>query len=178
VLGAASPLYLNELRCVAAITGVSFKPEANRNHIEGVIRYDSSPPVGGNHSQFWADCTGTVYPNAIANENAVHALEHGAVWITYRPGLAPAKIDELATFVRGQDRMLMSPYPGLKASISLQSWGYQVFVDSAADPGIGRFINDLRYNEIATPEYGATCAQPLFKAHPSTFGHPLWVPAR
>lgn len=177
VTGTASPPYLNELRCVAAIAGVSFKPEANRDHVEGVIRYDSSPPVGGNHSQYWADCTGTVYPDAIANENAVHALEHGAVWITYRPGLAAADVDALTKLVQGQDRMLMSPYPGLRTKISLQSWGYQLFVDSASDPRIGQFVNALRYNQVATPEYGATCAQPEFKIHPSTYGHPLWVPA-
>lgn len=170
--------YLNELSDAKAIPGVTFKQEASRNHISsGTVNYDSSPPVGGNHSGYWADCTGTVYPNAIANENAVHMLEHGAVWITYKPGLAKSEVDTLSKMVNGVDRMAMSPYPGLKSNISLQAWGYQLFVDKASDPRIQQFIDALRYNPKTTPEYGADCSQPTFKQHPSTFGNPLFAPA-
>src|SRR5882724_11630099 len=62
-----------ELADAKAISGVTYKTEPNHNHVQGVLKYDTSPPTGGDHSQYWADCTGTVYPKAIANENAVHA---------------------------------------------------------------------------------------------------------
>ena len=166
-----------EIADAKAINGVIYKPEPNHNHVEGNITYDSSPPVGGNHSQYWADCSGTVYPNPIANENAVHMLEHGAVWITYKPGLAQDQIDTLAKQVSGVDRMAMSPYPDLKTNISLQAWDYQLFVDSASDPRITAFIAAVRFNPQTTPEIEATCSQPTFLANPSTFGHPLWEPA-
>ncbi len=68
----------------------------------------------------------------------------------------PAELDTLAKYVSGQDRMAMSPYPGLKTTISLQAWGYQLFVDSATDPRIQQFIDALRYNPKTTPEYGPT----------------------
>lgn len=171
--------YLNELSDAKSISGVVFKQEPNRNHItSGTVQYDTTPPIGGNHSPYWADCSGTVYPNAIASENAVHSLEHGAVWITYKPGLAKSEVDQLAKLVNGQDRMLMSPYPGLSSNISLQSWGYQLKVSSASDPRIQQFIDALRYNPKTTPEYGAGCSQPTFKTHPSTFGQPLFAPAQ
>jgi hypothetical protein len=170
--------YLNELTCAADIQGVTFKQEASRDHVQGVIQYDSTPPVGGNHSQYWADCTGTVYSQPIANENAVHMLEHGAIWITYNAQTLPAdQLGQLQKLVNGQDRMALSPFPDLKSPISLQAWGYQLFVDKASDPRIEKFITALRYNPLTTPEYGATCSQPTFKQHPSTFGHPLWEPA-
>ncbi len=161
-----------ELGDAKSISGLVYKVEPNSQHVSGVIKYDTSPPTGGNHAPVWADCTGTVYPNAIANENAVHSLEHGAVWITYKPGLAKAEVDKLSKLVSGQDRMLMSPYPGLKTNISLQSWGYQLFVDSASDPRIGQFIDALRFNPKTTPEPSATCSNPTFKTSPSTPGHP------
>lgn len=171
--------YLNELPDAKSISGVVFKQEPNRGHITGgTVNYDATPPIGGNHSGYWADCSGTVYANAIANENAVHALEHGAVWITYKPGLAKSEVDQLAKLVNGQDRMLMSPYPALSSNVSLQSWGYQLKVNSASDPRIQQFIDALRYNPKTTPEYGADCSQPTFKTHPSTFGHPLFAPAQ
>jgi hypothetical protein len=161
-----------------AIRGAIYKVQPNHTHLPGVLKYDSTPPIGGNHSQYWADCTGSVYPSAIANENAVHMLEHGAVWITYNAATLPAaQLDVLKKLVSGIDRMALSPYPDLKTPISLQSWGYQLFVDNANDPRIRQFISAVRYNPEVSPEYGATCSQPLFLQHPSTFGHPLWLPA-
>jgi len=166
-----------ELADAKAISGVTYKTEPNHNHVQGVIKYDTSPPTGGNHSQYWADCTGTVYPKAIANENAVHMLEHGAVWITYKPGLAKSEVDMLSKLVTGVNAMAMSPYPDLKTNISLQSWGYQLFVDNASDPRIQQFIDALKLNPKTTPEPGASCSQPSFKTSPSTFGNPIWAPA-
>jgi len=164
--------FLNELPDAKSISGVTFRQEPNRNHANGVLHYDASPPVGGDHAPVWADCTGTVYANPIASENAGHSLEHGAVWITYQPGLDTAQVTALGKLVTGQDRLLLSPYPGLKTKISLQSWGYQLFVDSASDPRIQQFIDALRYNPKTTPEYGATCSNPTFKTNPSTPGNP------
>ena len=63
--------------------------------------------------------------------------------------------------------MALSPYLGLKSNVSLQSWGHQLFVDSATDSRVDRFINDLRLNSAVTPEFGATCTNPDFKANPS-----------
>ena len=172
MIGSNKTTYLNELKCAADIQGVTFKAEPNRQHVSGVIQYDASPPVGGNHAPIWGDCSGTVYAAAIADENAVHMLEHGAIWITYQPGLAQSEITVLSQLVNGVDRMAMSPYPGLDTPISLQSWGYQLKVTSASDPRIQKFITALRYNAKTTPEFGASCSDPYFLQHLSTPGHP------
>ena len=174
----SDPYRQPEAAAAAAIPGVTYTVEGEHTHIDGHIKYDTTPPVGGDHSQYWADCTGTVYPKAIASENAVHMLEHGAVWITYNANqIKGAQLAKLKTYVSGIDRMAMSPYPNLSAPISLQSWGYQLKVSNASDPRIAKFIAALKYNQKTTPEYGATCSQPTFIQHPSTFGNPLWVPA-
>jgi uncharacterized protein DUF3105 len=154
------------------ITGIQHYTNLGRTHKTGTVTYAQSPPVGGNHSPVWADCTGTVYPNQIANENAVHTLEHGAVWITYQPGLAADQVSALSKLVAGNQYTLLTPYAGLKTPISLQAWGYQLFVNSASDPRINEFIKDLRLNQTNTPELGASCSNPSFKANPSTPGHP------
>jgi hypothetical protein len=154
------------------IKGVTYRVEGEHTHVNGVIKYDSSPPVGGNHSQIWADCTGKVYDHQIANENAVHMLEHGAVWITYNPKTLPAnQLATLKKYVQGVDRTALTPYAGLKTPISLQAWGYQLFVNSANDPRIAQFISTLKYNPKTTPE-NASCSDPYFKAGDSTPGHP------
>jgi hypothetical protein len=159
---------------IAKIPGIVHKTITSRNHVAGVVNYGAdSPPFGGNHNQYWAQCTGIVYDHQLANENAVHTLEHGAIWITYRPGLDQASINTLSEKVLGKNYMLLTPYAGLKTPISLQAWGYQLFVDSASDPRIDQFITDLRLNPNTVPEYGASCDDPQFQASKSTPGHPF-----
>lgn len=154
------------------IRGIVHKVFPSGDHETTVIKYTDSPPFGGPHSPIWADCTGTVYPNQIANENAVHTLEHGAVWIAYKPGLPADQLDVLTKLVSGQQYMLLTPYAGLKTNISLQAWGYQLFVDSAKDKRVKTFIKDLRLSQKNTPELGASCTNAAFKTNPSTPGHP------
>lgn len=128
-----------------------------QQHRTGRLSYPVSPPVGGDHSPAWQSCNGTVYDAPIASEHAVHSLEHGAVWITYRPDLPADQVEVLATKVRDRPYMFMSPYPGLDVAVSLQAWGYQLRVDSAADERIDEFIKN--YRESATMEPGATCSR-------------------
>src|SRR5215470_10656762 len=65
MIGNNSTSYLNELQCAADIQGVTFKAISEKNHVQTNVTYDATPPMGGNHSPYWADCAGTVYPNAI-----------------------------------------------------------------------------------------------------------------
>jgi hypothetical protein len=146
----------------AAIKGIvnyrtsSDKTIASRNHKPGVLSYSTNPPVGGDHASRWENCMGDVYPSPIPKENAVHSLEHGAVWVAYKPGLPADQIDKLAARVKGREYMLMSPFTGLDHTVSLQAWGYQLKVDSVTDPRIDQFIKALRLNAQVEP--GAICS--------------------
>ena len=178
--GCANPAYASycrpELAAAKQIPGVTYQKVPAHTHIvSGTVNYPQSPPIGGNHSPYWADCNGTVYPQPIANENAVHPLEHGAVWVTYKQGLPQSEVNTLANDVKGQTKVFMSPYPDLKTKVSLQAWGYQLFVNSVTDPRINQFIAALAGNPNITPE-NASCSQPTFVKNPSTFGHPLFAP--
>jgi Protein of unknown function (DUF3105) len=135
-------------------------PKALRyeKHTQGPLTYPMSPAVGGGHNNAWQNCMGDIYDAPIAQEHAVHSLEHGTVWIAYRPGLPPAQLDTLAAKVRGREKMMMSPYEGLDAPISLQAWGYQLKVDNADDGRIDAFIRALRVN-ASMEGPNASCAQ-------------------
>ncbi|WP_433223729.1 DUF3105 domain-containing protein [Dactylosporangium sp. CS-047395] len=127
-----------------------------REHVWGPQTYKLSPPVAGNHNPNWQRCLGDVYTSQIASEHALHSMEHGAVWITYNPSLPADQVEKLAKKVRGNDYMLMSPYPNLDKPISLQAWGFQLKVDNADDSRIDEFIKALRQN--ATLEAGTPCS--------------------
>jgi uncharacterized protein DUF3105 len=79
------------------------------DHVKGSVDYRQGPPVGGDHASIWQNCG--FYSGPVRNETAVHSMEHGAVWITYRPGLPTEQVDklrELATFRQGPQ----TPEPG------------------------------------------------------------------
>ncbi len=116
------------------------------NHKSGSLTYQVTPPVGGDHSSAWQNCTGDVYDAPIANENAAHSLEHGAVWVTYRTGLPADQVEQLAGKVRGTEYLMMSPVDGLATPITVQGWGYRLGVQSADDSRIDGFIEAARVN--------------------------------
>ncbi|MDP5185094.1 DUF3105 domain-containing protein [Blastococcus sp. BMG 814] len=137
-------------------------------HTYDPIDYEQSPPVGGVHDYVWADCTGTVYDVDIRHENAVHSLEHGAVWITYDPDeVSGADVETLAGLVDGVSGRMLSPYEGQDSPISVQSWGEQLKVDSADDERIKQFADLMTYKAGEFPEPGATCERPDFLADPA-----------
>ncbi|MFD3743679.1 DUF3105 domain-containing protein [Nocardia sp. NPDC058633] len=127
------------------------------------VAYPSIPPVGGPHDAQWAACTGVVYPKALRTENAVHSMEHGAVWIAYDPAKVSAQ-DQATLRAKVTDRQytLMSPIPDMDHPIMVQSWGHQLALDTASDERIDQFVVALRENPYTTPEVGATCSSPLF----------------
>lgn len=127
-----------------------------RKHVWGPQTYTMQPPVAGDHNPNWQRCLGDVYTSAIANEHALHSMEHGAVWITYNPSLPADQVEKLAKKVRGNDYMLMSPFPNQDKPISVQAWGFQLKVDNASDKRIDEFIKALRQN--ATLEAGVACS--------------------
>jgi hypothetical protein len=153
------------------IAGVeTYDYPAGQEHVETPVAYTESPPVGGPHAPppDWADCTGTVYDVDIRHENAVHSLEHGAVWITYNADeVSAADIDTLSQLVEGEAGRMMSPYTGLDSPISVQAWGHQLKVDSADDKRIKQFADFLTLNSAFTPEPGASCENPTFIAGPA-----------
>lgn len=138
------------------IDGVETFGDLSRDHTSDDVDYPQSPPVGGEHDPQWVDCTGTVYAEPVRDENAVHALEHGAVWITYSDDLASADVDALVDRVDGQPYTFMSPYSNQASPIVLTGWGVQLSVDGVTDERIDEFLTTYRQGP-QTPEPGATC---------------------
>lgn len=119
-------------------------------HVEGAVDYEQSPPVGGEHAGEWQNCG--FYAGEVTNENAVHSLEHGAVWITYAPGTDTTGLAPLA-----DDYVLISQYPDQDASVVATAWGLQLELDGPDDPRLQTFI-DTYAEGPQTPEPGAPCS--------------------
>ena len=126
-------------------------------HVEGVVDYAQTPPAGGEHNQAWLNCG--VYEQPVPNENAVHSMEHGALWVTYHPGLGDAELSAL----RGKlpsTYVVLSPFEGLPSPIVLSGWNTQLEVDDAGDPRIAQFFEEY-WKSQDVPEPGAACTGAL-----------------
>ncbi|MDX6286354.1 MAG: hypothetical protein QOG53_1839 [Frankiales bacterium] len=138
-----------------AIAGVQTFGDLSRKHTQGPVTYAQVPPVGGDHNPVPLNCG--IYTSPVPNENAVHSLEHGAVWITYQPDLPTADVQTLTSLVRGKTYVILSPYPGLPSKVVASAWSTQLKLDSATDPRLTQFIDMYRAGPQA-PERGGACA--------------------
>jgi len=124
-----------------------------REHTTAAVKYAQNPPVGGNHNPTWLNCG--VYSAPVKNELAVHALEHGAVWVTYRPDLPGDQVKKLVAEVP-DTYMVVSPYDGLPAPVVASAWGVQLKLTGVDDPRLEEFVTKYRQGP-QTPEPGAAC---------------------
>jgi len=139
-------------RTGVSIEGLQVFTDRRTDHTRRPVSYSESPPVGGPHDRVWLDCG--VYDEPLRNENAVHDLEHGSVWIAYHPDLAPQDVQELVDLL--PDNAIMAPYPDLYAPIVLTVWERQLAVDAPDDARIEQFLTQLGGGETA-PEGFVTC---------------------
>ncbi|MFD9941601.1 DUF3105 domain-containing protein [Nonomuraea sp. NPDC059023] len=156
LVGVVGFYLINQSRASSLDAVTSVKYDAGQ-HVWNAVTYKETPPVGGEHNNYWQQCD--IYDKPIHPEHAVHSLEHGAIWITYRPDLPKAEIDALkkvASETGSLEYMLVSPFPNLPAPIVASSWGHQLKLEKAADEKLPAFIKKYQ-NGKDTPEPGATC---------------------
>ena len=124
----------------------------DREHTTDDVTYPQDPPAGGAHAPIWLDCG--VYDVPVRDENAVHDLEHGSVWITHDPDLSADDVEELATQL--PDNGIMSPRSDLPSPVVVTVWGAQLQLDGADDERLGLFLEEYGDGHTA-PEFGVSC---------------------
>ena len=128
--------------------------KVTQGHTQSPVKYAQSPPAGGEHSPVWLNCG--VYDKPVPNENAVHSMEHGAVWVTYQPALPAADVERLKAALP-DTYMVLSPFEGLQSPVVASAWGRQLKLTGASDPRLAEFVREFRQGP-QTPEPGATCS--------------------
>jgi hypothetical protein len=152
VLTPQSPSYTAGGGSGAEIEGVQTF-ENTAAHVQTPVSYPQTPPAGGEHNPTWLNCG--VYTEAVPDENAVHAQEHGALWITYDPAIS----DEDLSTLRGllpSTYVILSPFDDLPSPVVLSGWNTQLAVDSVDDERIPEFIQEY-WQSNSVPEPGAPC---------------------
>jgi hypothetical protein len=116
------------------------------------ISYPDPPATSGKHNGSQPPDDPKVYDTPFEETLAVHALEHGAVFVYYRPpdtqgGIGQDVIDRLATIATGSNATFLAPYPDLtlETALTLTAWNYRQSCPVATTSGTA-----------LTPEVAAT----------------------
>lgn len=139
----------------SSVEGVQTFEGLTANHVEGSVDYDQSPAVGGDHAGAWLNCA--TYSEPVPNENTVHSLEHGAVWVTYNPDSVNGDDIETLRASLPETYVTLSPFPDLQAPVVASAWGAQVELDGVDDPRLQQFL-DAYWQSPNAPEPGAACS--------------------
>lgn len=123
-------------------------------HSEDAVTYSESPPVGGTHNPAWQTCQ--FYDGKIANENAVHSLEHGAVWITYAADISESDKQKLENWTKDRSYLMVSQYDDQESPFVFTAWNNQLSLDTLDDKRAIQFMNYF-IQGAQTPERGASC---------------------
>ncbi|MFW0772227.1 DUF3105 domain-containing protein [Paenarthrobacter nitroguajacolicus] len=137
------------------VEGEQDYPDQSRNHTREPVSYPRTPATGGDHAPVWTNC-GT-YTVPVEQTRAVHSLEHGAVWLSYRPDLSKEQIAELTSLAGNQDYLLLSPVSGQSSPVTVTAWGKQLSLENSSDERLAAFIQKYRQGP-QTPEPGAVCS--------------------
>ncbi len=133
--------------------GIEVYPATTNKTARGPIEYEREPPTNGDHDPLWQNSG--FYEKPVKDRHAVHSMDHGVVWITYRPNLPAEQVDELRSY--GDERyVLVSPYPGQDAPVIATSWRVQLELKGAKDPRLRQFVDQFRISELS-PLSGNRC---------------------
>lgn len=133
-------------RTIAALTAGTCRydtksdPGAVNQHTPSpTFRVD--PPSGGLHEPSPASggiYTGTSVP---PDGRVVHALEHGLIAISYRPGLPEDELARLEAIADARpDDVLLLPRPSLEVPVAATAWHRRLLCDEVEPKALRRFL--------------------------------------
>jgi hypothetical protein len=137
------------------IEGVEAFVIPSRNHTQAALEYDHLPPAGGDHFPVPGTC-GFYSSDAPPLELLVHDIEHGAIWIAYRPDVSDDQLATLRDLVAREAKVTATPFEDMDAPLTVTAWGRQMPLETVDDPRLPQFITTYR-NGPEAPEPGAAC---------------------
>lgn len=110
--------------------------------------YNSNPPTSGSHYAQPTDWG--VYQEKLNDENVIHSMEHGGIWISYQPSIDEETKEKLeAIGKKYSGSIVISPRSANNAPIALASWGRLEKLFSFDE---NRIVEFIKRNKNKSPE--------------------------
>lgn len=104
--------------------------------------YNSNPPTSGGHYEEWE--TKGIYKEQQPNEGLVHNLEHGYIWISYRPDASSKIVKQLEDFYGIGKKIIIEPRKENDKMIALAAWNWL----DKFDPASPEALSDVELKRI------------------------------
>ncbi len=116
--------------------------------------YNSNPPTGGPH--YAAPAQSGIYDQEFPDEQLVHNLEHGHIWIAYRNDLPKEQIEILADIAKSySSKVIMTLRPKNPTPVSVVAWEYLLNLETFDEQKIKDFMRAHRGKGPETiPDFG------------------------
>lgn len=89
---------------------------------EKTTTWKSNPPVSGPH---WPDPQRDgIYDKELPEEGVVHSLEHGRIWISYKPSIPDATKEALRELARKNTYIVVSIRAANETDVALAAWNH------------------------------------------------------
>jgi len=138
---AKSSVFEQKVKEVSLEGKVQEYPEEGREHVPAGtdVNHSTNPPTSGGHYDDAADWG--VYHEEIPDEAAVHALEHGGIWITYNEIDESTKntLEDIAK--ENPASVLISPRAANDTKIAIVSWQHMMKLETVDKAFIQKYIN-------------------------------------
>lgn len=123
-------------------------PSVGRDHIslgDAHVPYNSNPPTSGPHAD---PIRIGAYTQKFPDENMIHNLEHGHIWLSYRDE-GDTEAIQLLTILQHKypDRVIMTYRPEDDSRIAVAAWTRLLKLDELDSQQVEAFI--IRYSDSA-----------------------------
>lgn len=115
--------------------GVEHSDNGRKHVAAGTVKYgEGEPPTSGDHG---SPVQWQVYNQEIPDENVIHNMEHGGIYISYQPGLPQEQVEKIKALFfdpfSKQDfkpnKALMAPRAANDSPIIMSSWRRSIKLD-------------------------------------------------
>lgn len=116
--------------------------------------YNSNPPTSGWH--YPQPAQSGIYDTQFPDEQLIHNLEHGQIWIAYKPDLAKDQVELLADIAKSYgSKMIMEPRKENDSPIAIVAWLHLFKLNVVDEVKIKAFIDAYRgHGPESVPDYG------------------------
>lgn len=121
----------------APTLGTQYADLGQKHVQEGAqVKYNSNPPSSGDHYQ--SPALNGFYDREIPDGNLIHNLEHGYVWVAYRPDLPADQVQKLEELFSSPfsnpkfnpSKAIVTLRPNNPSPISIVSWRWSLDLNS------------------------------------------------
>lgn len=127
------------------IPGESFSSQGQEHIDPGSSHpaYNSNPPSSGWH--YPRPAQSGIYDTEFSDEQLIHNLEHGHIWIAYKPDTSKDQIELLANIAKSYgSKVIMAPRKENDTSIAVVAWQHVFKLTVVDEAQIKNFIDAYR----------------------------------